>query len=250
MNKMNSMDEYLVYLDKVQEKALSDLMKIRYVLNSERAIHDHVCLKMNANPTMVKKVKDGMTMKLFEHLNDFDLTCKVDILDLSMIIDAIEEVKYYKKLNMNSVDSGEFLREIKQLENVANRMSLMSVNNDNTIKLPQFDHFIRYSLWEYFDVRNILSEESIRIIMQLVTKRKPRVDPKKVNKEADKYGNLKPKTNIKFTNEIYDSYTRLGENFMAKLKKSATLTSIYSSINSDPVYKNEIKETEYYSPNE
>ena len=253
MVKFKDIDEYFLHLEKIQHKALTGLNVInnKNIKDlSEREIHDNICLKMNANPAILKKVKDEMTEKLFEHLNDFDLTNKIDILDLKMIIDAIEEVKYYKKLNMNSVDSGAFLDEIKQLENVANRMSLMSINKDNTIKLPQFDHFIRYSLWEYFDVRNVLAVESIRIIMQLVTKRKPRVDSKKVNKESDKYGRLKPKTNIDFTDKIYDSYSRLGENLMAKLREGATLTSINNSIDSDPVYKNEIKETEYYSAND
>jgi len=146
MNNIKHIDDYLVYLQKSQDLALKELLFFRnrmkiYELTT-KGYHDYVCLFTNANPAILRKVEKGLTKDIFEHLNQFDLTTKLDIVDLKMIIDAVEEVKFNKKLKMNRTCRGGFFDEIEQLKKVSDRVSLVSVHQDNTIKLPKFNHLI------------------------------------------------------------------------------------------------------------
>jgi len=228
MDKFKDINEYFNYLDKVQDKALNQVKKIYFLKNGYKEILDYTYLKMNANPAMLEKVKKGMTKKLFDHLNGFDLTIELDILDLTMIISYLNEVKFHKKQNM-STDGHEFAREIKKIKKDTDRINLMNLEKNITIKLPQSSHLIKYALIEYFKARAILSDESIKNISLL-------------------FGKKMPRKGVKSTDKIHDLYSKLGENFMAKLKEGAILTSIDNSIDDDPIYKNEIKDTEYYTP--
>lgn len=234
MDKLKHIDEYFIYLEKLQHDALTNLRKLIYTHSlkglSERQLHDYVCLRLNANPATLEYVKKRMSKKLFDHLNGFDLTNKIDILDLKMTISYLNKFEFHKKQNM-STDGREFRREINRIKKDANRIGSLVTEDNYTIKLPQAKHYIKYALIEYFRSRGILSKESIKNISLL-------------------FANSLPRSKVKSTDEIHNSYSKLGENLMDKLKEGATLASLYNSIDSDPIYKNEIRKNEYYSPKE
>lgn len=234
MDYFKNKDEYFLYLDKFQRMSLTNLKILKKTKNiedfKEREIHDYYILRINANPATLAKVKEGMDKKLFDHLNGFDLTNELDILDLYMIISSLNEMKYHKKLNM-STDGYEFTREIKKIKKDANRVFAMSTNKDITLKLPQPAHLIKYALIEYFKVRSTLSDESIKNISLLFGKRMPR-------------------SKVKYTDKIHNFYSKLGESILKNTKDGHTPTAIYYSINDDSTYKDYIEDTEKYTPKE
>jgi len=90
----------------------------------------------------------------------------------------------------------------------------------------------------------------MKIIMQLITKQKPRTSSKKVNIESEKYGNLKPKYlgENNDTHIMQDIYSELGETFTNSLIDGISISSILENIDENPIYKKKIKKTEYYTP--
>lgn len=235
MDKFSNINEYFLYLEEVQHRAQSNLKAINQQALKQltvRDIHDNICLKMNANPSLLKKCKEEMTNKLFDHLNGFDLTEQIDILDLFMIIKAIEEKAYHKKHKMSEDGSG-FKNEIQSTKKKADTIYAMQTDKkDFEIRLPKSDHLIRYSLFEYFQTRGILSYDSIKNIVSFL-------NPHKQNK---------PRNNVKATNDIHDLYAELGEDMILFLQHGVPLSTIYKLVDVNPIYRNYIKKTGSYSP--
>jgi len=234
MNNFKDISEYFLHLEKIQHNARIELSVINQKnINefSEQDFKDKHYLVMNAHFVTLEIVKEQISKKLFDYINYLDLTLEIDIADLFMITDAIKELEFHKAQKMSD-DGHEFEREIKKIKANTEQVHTLSVDKDITIRLPNTSHSINRLLLEYFKARGILSDESIKNISLFFTTRQPR-------------------SNVKSTDELYSSYSKIGDSLIDGMKKEVELNTLYHSLNDDnSIYANEIKKTEYYSPND
>ncbi|NOR55524.1 MAG: hypothetical protein GQ531_04895 [Sulfurovum sp.] len=233
MDKYKDKNEFFLYLDKIHSKSKIELEEINKKNLNEFTDQDYKnihYLTMNAEYRILNIVKERMSNKLFNYINDNDL--ELDLVDLFLITETINEVDLHKTHKM-SYDGTEYKREIKGLKK--NTLQVHSLSEDKilfNIRLPKLPHESIRLLVDYFETRGVLSDIFIKDIYKF-------------------FRPTKPRSGVKSTEKLHESYYKIGNDIVENMKNGIDSDIIYESLLDDnSIYDNEIKKTEYYSPND